>query len=335
MTDNIYTIAGQLSPETVISVAEINRGANSRIYKVVTRSNSYALKRYPLPTANDTRNRLHTETVALQYMRRNRISNIPAVIATSPEQSFSLLSWVEGDAFASVNDNDIYSFAEFLTRLSLISDSNAMKMDIPYASEACVRGSAILEHIQQRLCKLNEAASEHPALKQFLSELFLPYIDMATGKAKSFYLQNGASFHDEIDKELQVLIPSDFGSHNALRANDNIMFLDFEYFGWDDPVTSTANFILHPAMSLSDWQKQTFISLMEEVFTKRDQLYKKRLDALLPLYAARWAAIILGEFIPGRFAHRVQSGQYKPEDKQNILNIQLAKARALINAVLI
>ena len=35
----------------------------------------------------------------------------------------------------------------------------------------------------------------------------------------------------------RALSPSDFGLHNALRGQDGqLRFVDFEYFGWDDPV---------------------------------------------------------------------------------------------------
>ena len=48
-------------------------------------------------------------------------------------------------------------------------------------------------------------------------------------------------------QRLRVLSPSDFGFHNALRRPDGtIVFVDFEYFGWDDPAKMMADAMLHP-----------------------------------------------------------------------------------------
>ena len=48
------------------------------------------------------------------------------------------------------------------------------------------------------------------------------------------------------------LSPSDFGFHNALlEADGRLTFVDFEYFGWDDPVKIVADVMLHPGMGLS------------------------------------------------------------------------------------
>ncbi len=334
MNPDIYTIAKRLSPHQVESVTELQKGGNSRIYKVLTNKGVYALKRYPLPSAKDPRDRLHTETLALQYMRKHGIKNIPEVIAKDPEQAYSLLNWIDGDAVTQINDNDIISFAQFLSKLAEMSGT-ATEENMPYASEACVSGSMILQHIEQRMEKLEKAACEHTELEEFLSRILKPYIQGATDRARNFYSKHNLSFNKDIDRKFQVLIPSDFGGHNALRSAGGLYFLDFEYFGWDDPVTSTANFLLHPAMSLSEHQKQQFLTLMEKLFIKSDPLYAERLTALLPLYAARMCNIILGEFIPERFAHRVQSGQYKVEDKQSILSGQLAKAKKLIKLSLI
>ena len=49
------------------------------------------------------------------------------------------------------------------------------------------------------------------------------------------------SFERDIDSAERTLSPSDFGFHNALKRSDGrIVFLDFEYFGWDDPAKMTA-----------------------------------------------------------------------------------------------
>ena len=49
----------------------------------------------------------------------------------------------------------------------------------------------------------------------------------------------------------RALSPSDFGLHNALRTKDGqLRFIDFEYFGWDDPVKLVSDTAIQPGSSL-------------------------------------------------------------------------------------
>ena len=50
----------------------------------------------------------------------------------------------------------------------------------------------------------------------------------------------------------RALSPSDFGLHNAMRGEDGrLRFIDFEYFGWDDPVKLVSDTALHPGQQFS------------------------------------------------------------------------------------
>jgi thiamine kinase-like enzyme len=118
------------------------------------------------------------------------------------------------------------------------------------------------------------------------------------------------------------------GAHNALRdADGRLWFLDFEYFGWDDPLTSIANFVMHPGMQLSLRQRELYRDRLLEHFRRHRE--RERLTALMPLYALRWCAIILGELLPERWRHRVESNpEFRDWDK--VRHAQIAKARAVI-----
>jgi hypothetical protein len=101
----------------------------------------------------------------------------------------------------------------------------------------------------------------------------------------------------------------------------------FEYFGWDDPVTSVANFVLHPGMELTDQQYGIYTQRLAEHFGAVDEA---RAKALLPLYAVRWCAIILGDLLPERRQHRVvAAGGAHPWDQ--VRELQLQKARRLLS----
>ena len=104
------------------------------------------------------------------------------------------------------------------------------------------------------------------------------------------------------------MCPSDFGFHNALRApSGRLVFIDFDYFGWDDPVKLTSDFLLHPGMQLSEAAKRRFATAMGAVYGS-DAEFRVRLPLLFPLFALRWCLILLNEFLPERWASRVAAG---------------------------
>jgi hypothetical protein len=313
----------------VLSVAEINKGGNSRVYKVLSKGGAYALKRYPTPTGHDPRNRQKTEADSLNCMRENGVTCVPEVAGIDMAQGYSLLTWCEGEAVCDTTEQDMHTFADFLVAIAGIS-GKPQAQALGYASEACVSGTAILSHIDKRLQRLQAPAATHAALEAFLNDALQPALQRATQNAQQEYARLALRFDAELPRAQQVLIPSDFGTHNALRSENGLVFLDFEYFGWDDPATSTANFLLHPAMRLPESQQHIFSARMEAHFAPRDATYAARLACLLPLYAIRWCSIILGEFIPEHWSHRVQSGVYRQEDRDSVQNEQLEKAKALL-----
>ena len=106
----------------------------------------------------------------------------------------------------------------------------------------------------------------------------------------------GDSFYTELDPALQILSPSDFGSHNALlTADQQTFFIDFEYFGWDDPAKLVCDVYWHPGMKLSEDQQAQWISFALGQFNN-DPTFERRFNAYMPLYGIRWCLIVLKEF---------------------------------------
>jgi hypothetical protein len=329
----IQEAAERLAPSRVLAITPWRSGGNSRIYKVDTDEDSYALKRYPKPTAQDPRNRLDVESRALSCMRRHGFTQVPRMVAADDEAALGLLSWCEGEPLTEIRDDDAVAFAHFLTALDKMNRDDEVQ-GLPHASEACISGAAILSHIQKRVEKLKRAVETHEGFKTFFLQSFLPAVEEFEHSARNRYQACGLSFEEAVPRDQQALTPSDFGGHNALRSKSSLIFLDFEYFGWDDPVTSAVNFILHPAMKLTERQKELFLDPMHVYFQSRDPLYAVRLNALLPLYAARWTVIILSEFIPEHWLHRVASDRYALEEKETVLDQQLKKAKAVLEIAL-
>ena len=126
--------------------------------------------------------------------------------------------------------------------------------------------------------------------------------------------------------------PSDFGFHNAVRDRDgDLVFLDFEYFGWDDPVKLALDFELHPGMTLSESLRARWQDGLAEIFQGDDPAWSARVAAWRPLLGLRWTLILLNEFLPERWRHRVEAGV--TQDHDTVLKAQRAKAEAMLSRV--
>jgi hypothetical protein len=138
----------------------------------------------------------------------------------------------------------------------------------------------------------------------------------------------GLDFRATLPQEKRSLVPSDFGFHNALRRADGTLgFVDFEYFGWDDPVKLTADVLHHPGTPLGSLQRDRFRSASLAIYGA-DASFGARLAALYPLFGLRWALIVLNEFLPDRWRLRVAAGE--TESWAQAKTRQLARARDLL-----
>jgi hypothetical protein len=105
-----------------------------------------------------------------------------------------------------------------------------------------------------------------------------------------------------------------------------LVFLDFEYFGWDDPAKTVADFLLHPGMQLSPALKQRFFPGMMAAFAGMPKL-QHRVRAVRPLFALKWCSILLNEFTLEDRARRCFAGGAQGAWNETV---QLEKARRML-----
>ena len=155
-----------------------------------------------------------------------------------------------------------------------------------------------------------------------------PRLAIESPKALHAVTTAGFAFDAELPQEWRSLVPSDFGFHNSLRRPDgSLAFLDFEYFGWDDPVKLTADILLHPGRPLEPAQRKRFRQAATRLYGG-DPAFASRLSAYLPLFGLRWVLILLNEFIPERWQRRVLAGE--TGSWSDVKARQLAHARAFL-----
>lgn len=312
-------IAQRLSDVQVLDVSRVGGGRNSRIYRVNAAGISFALKQYP-SIERDQRDRLATETRALSWMAENGIAVVPRVVSVDHGVNCALLSWAEGSIVKEVSTSDVDQAIEFLACVERLR----RRRDFPsaqLASEACLSGAEVERQIRRRFSRLRALENE-PALKAFLDHEFAACLEqLLVGSKKRL------SFDEELRSEERALVPSDFGFHNALRNEaGSLTFLDFEYFGWDDPAKFVSDTILHPGTRMTAPIRLYFCKAMRRVYDS-DPGFNVRLDALYPLFGLRWVLILLNEFLPERWRGRALAGD--KDDWQGAKSRQLRMARKM------
>jgi len=323
-TDRAMNIARKLVGGPVQGVSRVAGGRNSRVYRVDAGGRVFALKQYP-SLEDDPRDRLGVEAGALEWMGENRLDMVPRLVATDRDSNSALLSWAEGSQVRQVGPSDIDQAVDFLGALKGLRGAASFP-SAHLAAEACLSGAEIKRQILKRVADLYRL--EEVALQGFLDEEFAGALEKCLFTARKVLSSAGLSFEVELAHEQRRLVPSDFGFHNALSdEKGRLTFIDFEYFGWDDPVKLTADMLLHPGTPVGAELRSRFRGAAEKIYGD-DPDFAARLGAFHPLFGLRWVLILLNEFHPERWRRRVlagtSSGWAEAKDRQ------LRAARAML-----
>jgi hypothetical protein len=315
---------------TQVTAAErLGQGRNSRVYRIRCDGQEYAAKFYYGFTA-DGRDRLAVEFAALDFLWKCGIRCIPRPVRSYPARQVGLYQCVAGEPMDArrAGPREIDQLLEFvadLRRLAQVPASPAL----PPAAEACFTIPDVVHNLRSRLAQLEALREEGPAyaaLRQFLTRELRPALEAFAAQAEATRL-------GVLDQRFRTLSPSDLGFHNALRQMDGrVIFLDFEYFGWDDPVKMLCDAELHPRMQLPVEQRRRMALGFDRVFGD-DPQWRRRIDVLYPLFALKWCLIILNEFRPEHIARRryVDGAQAEVAALQLL---QLDAARAMLAGLL-
>lgn len=322
--DDIISVLRRKLPELDIAGSEVVRGrGNSRIFQVTTSASMhYILKCYP-DRHVDARPRLITEFSALQALFQLDLP-VPKPFFLFSELDWGVYENVQGE-HAVPDAEFVRSASDFVKKIYHTGKDTSTFDGFGLASEACLSGEEIIKQIQRRLEKLKDVTL--PYLQEFLDKDFKYVFDFAHASAKKLM---GDKFSEILDKQQRFPSPSDFGAHNAILTNEGrIVFIDFEYFGWDDPVKLVSDFYWHPAMALCCSLRGEWVRRSEEIF-KLDEFFSYRLNAYLPLFGLRWCLILLNEFLVNGISRRNYANPIDCETDEVVLRKQFTKAAGLL-----
>ena len=329
----IRSVAAELLNGEVAALERIGGGRNSRVFRVETpQSRSFAMKLY-YRHDTDARDRLGTEFGAFRFLWQRGLRQVPQPIAADPKRGCAIYEFVEGERFSGnqVAARDIDEAADLICALKALRAHPESQKFGP-ASEASFSINGIVENVRQRrrrLCGAQTTPDALSALNSFLAGEFAPAFEKIQQWSLSRLQPAQIRNDQEIPMSERTLSPSDFGFHNALRRRGGqIVFLDFEYFGWDDPAKLVSDFLLHPAMEISTELKRRFAMCVLDNFAENCQLLP-RIEAVYPLFGLKWCLILLNEFLPADLQRR-EFAQRAELDREDVQMKQLEKARRML-----
>ncbi len=332
----IAGIFSEMLGRDVSSITRLGPGRNSQVYRLDCPDGAcLAGKRYFSDPA-DPRDRMGSEVSSLRFMHNHGVTCVPGVIAADWDRHCAVYEYVDGRELAGqeVSPAHVDELVHFLAQLHQLGKVPEAT-ELPEASDACHSLADILQGIRKRLAHLRAVPNDSRVnldLHSFLAEEFSPVFERVAQFSIAQAQTMGMDAQTLIPREQCVLSPSDVGFHNALELPDGKMiFLDFEYFGWDDPAKMLSDFLLHPAVEIGHKLKQHFLDGILGTPGVDGQLVR-RLVATFPLHGLKWCMILLNEFVPASLARREFSGQ-EASDRHTICARQLDKARAMLRKI--
>lgn len=291
-------------------IAQIGGGGNNLLLRVRRGGEKIALKFHTVTQPH----RFDVEWRALSLLSMAGLP-VPCPLACDATSRCIAYRWIEGSRPAACGPREADTMAAFLSALEELRDLPEAAAFGP-ASAAAFSPADIARQFADRLARLTAVATEYPDLAAFLERELAP---VAAG------LFDGLAA-DPLPSARRILSPSDFGIHNCLRGvNGSLAFLDFEYFGWDDPVKTVSDALLHPGGGMTAAARARFVAATTPGFGHRDPEFAERLRRLAPLYGMIWSLIILNEFLPEFYERRITAGQ--TGDLAQMQAGQLRKAR--------
>ena len=321
--------------ETLRGLTLVRGGGNNRIYRGTLAAGTVAVKAYHPVADGSHLQRLERESKSFAWLRSCGIDAVPNVRAVSAAHAFAVYDWIDGEKLpVAIQEAErgaaIAGVNRFLDTLHAAKPAPSDGRWL--AQEACLSTQDLLRQIEIRVERLKAIAD--PALAPFLADRLAPVLDRARARAVAAQAKTDLPWDRSLPESAWDFSPSDFGYHNALRAaTGRLVFVDFEYAGWDDAVKLTSEFLWHPGMQLSVAERSSYLQAALRRYADIAG-FAERLAAQHPLFGLRWCLILLNEFLPERWQKRLfaAGGRLAESDWEAAKMRQLDRAGAYLRA---
>ncbi len=316
-----------------ITVQSMDGGRNNSVFRVDSSNGDRRLAKFYPEEQSGSRERLSCEFNGLDFLWQHQVRCVPQPIKADTETRCAVYEFINGNSVdaSSIGADDIDQTLKFIGALNDLH-SPALAANLPIASDACFSISDLLGTIDRRYDRLVAVLTAHPehsTLAEFLYKEFRPIYDNLTQSIKAATKGHVRDPESVLDLEQRTLSPSDFGFHNTIRRpGGQIAFVDFEYFGWDDPAKMISDYLLHPAQDLDQELKERFFNGCLTIFADQKNL-ADRMSHVYPLCGLKWCLLLLNEFVPEVIDRRVHANQ-GVLDVSALQQEQLNKARKML-----
>lgn len=284
-------------------VEKVDKGGNNRIYKIaIDPEHNFTLKEY----FTDDRERMDREYKSLEFLEKQGFECLPRVVAKNNILNCALYTFVNGEERKpeEFNNENVTQIVEFVNSLQRIKSNESKQIFKPavlsthsfseFANTVRFRVNKFLSYIES-----SDATSISVELSTNISPQKLIF-----EKLDKLSTQNSSNFNEKIQEEDMRLSPVDFGPHNMLFDRNIVNYLDFEYFGWDDPVKIIPNLIFHEgSVGLSNDVCKKILNYYTSTTTLHNQVIR-RLPIALSLAGLDWLSILLWSLTSEKIASR-------------------------------
>lgn len=270
---------------------QINKGMSNKLFTLKNKKGDKLLLKIYY-----SQDGFERETKALSFLNKHGFSNVPKPYYISREDKLAVYSFEEGVSKTSLelNREDIIKMASFVASIN-----NIKKQDIDEkfseASGASFSYQGFIDYAETRLAKFEKGLSDKglsPLIKEFAKS---EPTEMVRKKIEALKNSLGKEVITRcIDDDYIRLSSADFGPHNIIfQDNGNLIFIDFEYFGYDDPLMVIAEFAVHDqTMKVPDKLKKLFVAEYLKK-TEWSEEFVGRLPILIKIINLCWMAIFL------------------------------------------
>lgn len=303
----------------------LKHGRNNQVFRVSDAAGrKVVLKRF-FQNPDDPRDRLKHEWAFLKYAAHLVPWKVPHSLARDPAGAAMVLEHVAGQsAPANIGEPEVVAAGEFV-RLLNPPDNREMREQLPLASEACFKPADHARLLVRRLDHLESIPADsdlHLEARKFVRTDLAP--------AGSAAIEAAGRRPAERFDPIEIVSPSDFGFHNAIRRpNGSICFIDFEYAGRDSQGKLIADFFSQPRRPVDLKHLPAFISAAAGFQTDKSlETILAPLSPLLALHSLKWCCIMLNDFLPAGNTRRQFADDDAGKSDADRQREQLAAAKA-------
>jgi hypothetical protein len=294
----------------------------NRTYRLHMEESDILLKHYP--EADGDRDAQELETRHIAALRKVGIDQVPEPVWQSDR--WAMFRFVEGVRPTGTNA-DRAQIARFLTQLDQ-SGALLAKADLSMAIDARLKLEDYGSAVNKLWNKVFKAAQAK--YSDIMLWMMTDLEQMRQDNINHFYLWCKRERWDrqaELAPKERVFSPSDFGLHNTLRKpGGQLIFLDFEDSGWDDPAKLMADFFHNFENDLPIAAK---LEVLDHFAKNRDWNPKfiQRFWAVADIVAVEWILRTLYLIDPTE-KQRLEA-KYPGLDHANLVAERFAQAKAM------